>query len=166
MNKSEKKLIRLYEELTPIERQMLISYAAFLVEHTTKNKTIEVPIDIIRPSEESIVAAIKRLSASYSMLDKSKLLSDVSEKVTQHIVFGREASEVIDELEVFFQQNYRQYVTEKEALAENKEALTVNSAEKSINNSAVAVPVKTVSSKKMETDQDNEFANLPENKGT
>lgn len=127
MNKSEKKLIRLYEALAPIEREMLSSYAEFLVERTTKNKTIEEPIDIIRPPEESIVAAIKRLSASYPMLDKSKLLSDVSGKVTQHVVFGREASEVIDELEVFFQQNYRQYVNEKEASAGS-------SAEKSINN--------------------------------
>jgi len=126
MNKNEKKLIRLYEILTSSEREMLMSYAEFLVERSdgpsNDNHKIEEPVEIIRPPEETIVAAVKRLSASFPMLDKSQLLSDVSEKVTQHVIFGREITEVIDELEIFFQKNYQQYKIDKEAV--NKTLIT------------------------------------------
>jgi len=116
MNKNEKKLISHYDALTPAERETLLSFAEFLAGRSPKRTTIETPVEIERPSEESIVAAIKRLSASYPMIDKSKILSDVSEKVTQTVVFGRDVTEVIDELEVFFKQSYQLYVTEKQSL--------------------------------------------------
>jgi len=128
MNKNEKNLIRLYEALTSPEREMLISYAEFLVERSDggndEYRKIKEPVEIKRPPQETIVAAVKRLSASYPMLDKAKLLSDVSEKVTQHIIFGREITEVIDELEIFFQKNYQQYKIDKEA---DNEALNKDS---------------------------------------
>lgn len=118
MNKSEKILIKYYDSLASDEREMLLSFAEFLAGRSINNQTIQVPVQIDRPAEESIIAAIKRLSTTYSMIDKSKLLSEVSDKVTGHVVHGQELSEVIDELEVFFKQEYEQYVSEKTLMKE------------------------------------------------
>ena len=118
MNKSEKILIKYYDSLASDEREMLLSFAEFLAERSINNQTIQVPVQIDRPAEESIIAAIKRLSTTYSMIDKSKLLSEVSDKVTGHVVHGQELSKVIDELEVFFKQEYEQYVSEKTLMKE------------------------------------------------
>mgnify|MGYP000495126701 CR=1 FL=1 len=113
MNKSEKTLIKYYDSLASDEREMLLTFAEFLAGRSINNQTIQEPVRIDRPAEESIIAAIKRLSATYSMIDKSKLLSEVSDKVTGHVVHGKELSEVIDEMEEFFKQEYEQYVSEK-----------------------------------------------------
>lgn len=118
MNKSEKILIKYYDSLASDERGMLLSFAEFLAGRSINNQTIQVPVQIDRPAEESIIAAIKRLSTIYSMIDKSKLLSEVSDKVTGHVVHGQELSKVIDELEVFFKQEYEQYVSEKTLMKE------------------------------------------------
>jgi hypothetical protein len=118
MNKSEKILIKYYDSLASDEREMLLSFAEFLAGRSINNQTIQVPVQIDRPAEESIIAAIKRLSTTYSMIDKSKLLSEVSDKVTGHVVHGQELSEVIDELEVFFKHEYEQYVSEKTLMKE------------------------------------------------
>ena len=113
MNKSEKTLIKYYDSLASDEREMLLTFAEFLAGRSINNQTIQEPVLIDRPAEESIIAAIKRLSTTYSMIDKSKLLSEVSDKVTGHVVHGQALSKVIDELEVFFKQEYEQYVSEK-----------------------------------------------------
>ena len=118
MNKSEKILIKYYDSLASDEREMLLSFAEFLAGRSINNQTIQEPVQIDRPAEESIIAAIKRLSTIYSMIDKSKLLSEVSDKVTGHVVHGQELSKVIDELEVFFKQEYEQYVSEKTLMKE------------------------------------------------
>jgi hypothetical protein len=66
------------------------------------------PEAIPRPDDEKVVAAVKRLSKTYYMLDKKTMLGVTSDLVTQHILHGREAVEVIDELESLFEQQYRQ----------------------------------------------------------
>ena len=55
-----------------------------------------------------MVAAVKRLSRTYYMLDKKKMLGVTSDLVTQHLLQGRDSSDVIDELEAIFEQQYRQ----------------------------------------------------------
>ena len=42
------------------------------------------------------------------MLDKKQMLGVTSDLVTQHILQGRDAAEVIDELEDLFTQHYQQ----------------------------------------------------------
>ena len=64
------------------------------------------PRDIPRPDSEKVVAAIKRLSQTYFMLDKSKMLGYTSDLMTQHIIHGRDGVEVIDELELVFLREY------------------------------------------------------------
>lgn len=101
---------------------MLLNFAEFLAVRSIKNQTIQEPVPIERPPEESIVAAIKRLSTTYSMLDKSSLISEVSEKVTAHVVHGRELAEIIDELEMLFKQQYEHYTSEKALMKETSAA--------------------------------------------
>lgn len=115
MNK-EKKLIRNFNALDPAERDMLVSFSEFLSQRSEKYYRIDEPVQITRPPEESIIAAIKRLSETYPMLDKGQMLSEVSEKMTAHIVHGQELSQVIDETEVYFKQQYDNYVQEKQQL--------------------------------------------------
>ena len=66
------------------------------------------PEVIPRPQDEKVVAAVKRLSKTYFMLDKKKMLGVTSDLVTQHLLHGRDALEVIDELERVFEENYLQ----------------------------------------------------------
>ena len=61
-----------------------------------------------RPEDEKVVAAVKRLSRTYYMLDKKKMLGVTSDLVTQHIIQGRDAGEVIDDLERVFDDHYQQ----------------------------------------------------------
>jgi hypothetical protein len=59
---------------------------------------------------ETVVAAIRRLSASYPMLDRRRLLNTTSSLMAQHILQGRAAAEVIDQLEQAFLEHYRELV--------------------------------------------------------
>jgi hypothetical protein len=65
------------------------------------------PENIPRPEDEKVVAAVKRLSKAYFMLDKKAMLSETSDLVTQHIIQRRDVVEVIDELEALFIQKYK-----------------------------------------------------------
>lgn len=46
------------------------------------------------------------------MLDRSKLLNETSALMAQHVMQGRSAVEVIDELEVVFQTHYEKVLAE------------------------------------------------------
>ena len=110
MKKSEKQLVEYFRALPEAERNTLLVFAEFLVQRceTPTDQLLE-PEPITRPEEESVIAAVKRLSATFHMLDKGKMLGETSELVSQHVVRGREASEVIDELEHVFQRHYESY---------------------------------------------------------
>lgn len=66
------------------------------------------PENIPRPEDERVVAAVKRLSKTYFMLDKKAMLSETSGLVTAHIIQGRDIVDVIDELEAVFSRQYQQ----------------------------------------------------------
>ncbi len=111
LSPDRQRLLDLYGRLDPAARETLLSFAGFLVERATPGEAAAaverpVPVEIPRPSQESVIAAIRRLSASFHMLDKSLLLHETSELVTAHIMQGRPAAEVIDELEVVFRRHY------------------------------------------------------------
>lgn len=109
MSSAKKRLARLYDQLPASGREQLLAFAEFLVQRRPEQVPAELerPRPAPRPREESVVAAIKRLSASYFMLDKAKVLNDASALMAQHLLHGREAMEVIDELEVLFDKHYR-----------------------------------------------------------
>lgn len=70
-------------------------------------REIPAPTPIPRPDEESVVKAIKRLMATYHMLDRGKLLHETAHYMTQHVIHGRAAGEVIEDLEKMFSSHYR-----------------------------------------------------------
>lgn len=114
----QQKLIQVVEQLSPQDQAAVGSFAEFLLSRSggaaaaVSGAAAPAPIPDIeaipRPAEEKVVAAVKRLSRTYFMLDKKKMLGVTSDLVTQHVIQGREASEVIDELEQVFEQHYRQ----------------------------------------------------------
>jgi len=107
INKENKRLSRIFQQLPPIQQQTLLSFAEFLHARLPKPLPAPEPKLLPRPPNESVILAIKRLSKSYPMLDKAVLLNETSRLMTEHIIQGRDRIEVIDELEAIFLQHYQ-----------------------------------------------------------
>ncbi len=108
-------MLSVLEQLSAADRAAVRSFAEFLLHQARAAPATRVapvvvpePEPIPRPDNEKVVAAVKRLSKTYFMLDKTKMLGVTSELVIQHIVQGRDAVEVIDELERVFETQYRE----------------------------------------------------------
>lgn len=113
MKKSTKKLLEVYRVLPEEVAQQLLDFAEFLASrYKVEVKEISLPEKISRPESESVVIAVKRLSATYPMLNKDKLLNETASLVTQNMLQGRDAEEVIDELEAIFRKEYDLLVEE------------------------------------------------------
>ena len=110
----ERQLRNLFTALDDDDQATLLAFAEFLATRHKEQAPAELPepTSIPRPEKESVVGAIKRLSATYPMLDKGRMLNETSNLMTQHIMHGRAATDVIDELEVFFRQQYEQFKEE------------------------------------------------------
>jgi hypothetical protein len=114
----ETQLAELFRKLPAAEQTSLVAFAEFLLSRSgavpariaapAEPKVIPEPEPIPRPEQESVVKAVKRLAQTYPMLDKSKMLNDTSTLVMQHVIKGRDAVEVIDELEMVFERYYTQ----------------------------------------------------------
>lgn len=123
---TEKRLTEIVQRLPADQAAALLEFAEFLLARHAgagvgaaigaaamsgiKAAEIPAPLDIPRPAEESVVKAVKRLRATYPMLDARKLLNDTSALMTQHVMQGRDKIEVIEELEVLFRTNYEKLV--------------------------------------------------------
>lgn len=105
-NKKEQRLREILGELPETQAAALLEYAEFLATRYGGSKEITAPLNIPRPPKESVVKAIRRLGATYPMLDRSKMLNETSVLMTQHIISGRDVIEVIDELEIMFRRHY------------------------------------------------------------
>jgi hypothetical protein len=111
-------ILSVLAKLSAVDQAAVQSFAEFLAHRagrqvkpaTAAPVLVELPEPeaIPRPDDEKVVAAVKRLAKTYFMLDKTKMLGVTSELVTQHIVQGRDAVEVIDELERLFETHYRE----------------------------------------------------------
>lgn len=115
----ERHLTKLYRSLAPEDRRTLLAFGEFLAErgakHREEDQGLLEPKPIPRPRKESVVGAIKRLSNSFYMLDRSAMLNDTSSLMGAHVLKGRPAKNVIDELETLFARHYAKYREEKEA---------------------------------------------------
>lgn len=109
MATDDKRLLELYGKLGDGERRTLLDFAEFLAARCEPREIGE-PQHIPRPERESVIGAVKRLGETYYMVDKAKILHETSSLVTEHLMHGREASTVIDELEVVFRQQYERLV--------------------------------------------------------
>ena len=113
--KYQDKIAGVLQGLSPADQEAVLNFAEFLLSRAPTPAAIpaarvEIPEPELcpRPQDEKVVAAIKRLSKGYYMLDKNKMLGVTSDLMTQHILQGRDATEVIDELEQVFADHYRQ----------------------------------------------------------
>jgi len=113
VKKSTKKLLQHYRQLPDEVAQQLLDFAEFLASrHQIEVLELALPEETPRPENEAVVVAVKRLSATYHMLDKDLLLNEAAALVSQHMLQGRDAVEVIDELEEIFSKQYDLYVEE------------------------------------------------------
>jgi len=112
----EKRLTEIAQRLPASQAAALLEFAEFLlIRHGMTGAEsmpiataaeIPAPLDIPRPAEESVVKAVKRLRATYPMLDARKLLNETSSLMTQHVMQGRDKVEVIEEMEILFRTHY------------------------------------------------------------
>ena len=110
----QRKLLQLYTSLNEQGRENLVAFAEFLAIRGRADASPEPlqpvePKPIPRPESESVIGAIRRLSESYYMVDKSLLLTETSSLMTAHLMHGREATEVIDELEALFARHFQKH---------------------------------------------------------
>ncbi len=107
-------LQQIFKQLPLEQQQTLLAFAEFLhARLVEKNAPLPQLKVLPRPTDESVVAAIKRLAQSYPMLDKAKMLNETSRLMTEHILHGREKKAIIDELETLFLQYYEAFLRDR-----------------------------------------------------
>lgn len=102
------RLIEILGQLSRDEQAALLDYAEFMLSRSEHARTLSIrePVDIPRPREESVVAAMRRLTETYPMLNKDKLLHEAAGLMSEHVMQGRDANVVIDELQILFHRHY------------------------------------------------------------
>jgi len=126
-------LLDYYQDLSAQDQHSLLRFAEFLatggMTHESATDMVAVnnsssgsgqpvvdesvipePEKIERPEDETVVAALKRMSATYPMLEKTALLNKASELVAQHVMFGKPAVVVIKDIETMFAEVYDKFV--------------------------------------------------------
>jgi hypothetical protein len=110
---SAKKLLEIFEYIPESDQKTLMEFAEFLKSRAPQpQSSIEVtqPQDIPRPGEESVVAAIKRLTETYPMIERSSMFNTTSELMMQHMMQGRAALDIIDEMEALFEKEFKTFL--------------------------------------------------------
>jgi hypothetical protein len=111
----ERRLLKLFRQLPQAQQESLLSFAEFLAQRAAGQPPAPVahrpPADIPRPESETVIAAMRRLSQTFHMLDRDELLHEASALMTAHVMQGKPAVEVIDELEVVFRRHYERVIS-------------------------------------------------------
>ncbi len=108
---SAKKLLEIFEYIPETDQKTLMEFAEFLKSRAPEPRSvITEPVDIPRPDAENVVAAIKRLTETYPMIERSSMFNSTSDLMMQHMMKGRAAMDVIDELEGLFEQELRSLI--------------------------------------------------------
>ena len=115
---NEARLLAVFRRLSATDRHALQAYAEFLAVRSgalseAHEETGE-PQRTPGPDGESVVMAIRRLTRTYPMLDRRKLIGQTSQLMAEHALQGRASHEVIAELEVVFEAHYRKTVLQRE----------------------------------------------------
>lgn len=115
--KAKRELLDIWDALATQERETLLSFAQFL---RVRSEALSppsrgergVPQMITARADETVVGALKRLAASYPMLDKGKLLDETSIIMAQYTLQGRAKADVIADLEQVFQRAYEKFAAD------------------------------------------------------
>lgn len=98
-------LLAAFEQLDVSRQDRLLEFAATL----GKDDDATVPVVMCpepRPADESVVAAIRRLTRVYPAAERRRLMGPVSMLMAQHVLHGRATVEIIDELELVFERQH------------------------------------------------------------
>lgn len=125
MTETEKRLLAALEQLPEAAQQSVAQYAEFLVQQNggepaawTGEAPSAAPAQPAEPEppqpvepdpDEGPVKAIKRLRATYPMLERRKLLDETSQLISKRYLQDKPEGEVIAELEEVFQRHYEHY---------------------------------------------------------
>jgi hypothetical protein len=118
LSKAQQQLLQLFDALGDQNRETLLAFAEFLSARDSgdgepEDEGVKEPKPIDRPQQESVVKAIKRLSKTYYMLERELLLDQTSSLMMSHVMQGRDADAVIDELEIVFEEHYQRYLQDR-----------------------------------------------------
>jgi len=112
---NESRLLEIFETLNEERQDSLIDYAEFLQSKgDLVNKEVPEKVEIERPEDETVVGAIKRLKSTYPMIESMSIFSAASSLMTEHMISGRDSVEVIDEMQIIFEEHYQKIIGEKE----------------------------------------------------
>ena len=115
MKRDPKTLLDIFNTLDENQQQSLLDYAEFLQSKANiQRRQVSEPIAIPRPENETVVGAIKRLKQSYPMIDSMEVFAVASNLMTDHMVKGRDAEEVISQIEALFEDTYQKILREFE----------------------------------------------------
>jgi len=111
----EMRLLATFRALAASDRHALQAYAEFLSVRcgavgVAAGTAAAKPQPESRPDGESVVMAIRRLTRTYPMLDRRKLMGHTSQLMAEHALQGRAVAEVIEELELMFARHYHDAV--------------------------------------------------------
>lgn len=101
-------LEEILEALSDETLATLIDFAEFLHKKypAKARRRIQAVKRIKRPEDESVIAAIKRLSRTYPMLDKKILFEQTSVAMSAHVMQDISPQDSIDRLETVFREAY------------------------------------------------------------
>jgi len=100
-------LLAAFDRLAEAQQNALMDFAAVLATRddscaTAVTRSGPEP----RPADESVVAAIRRLTRGYPAVERRQLMGPVSKLMAEHSLQGRAAMEVIDALEAVFEEHH------------------------------------------------------------
>jgi len=108
---SAQSIASIFDDLPEKDQFTLFEFAEFLKSRAPEPASkITEPLGIARPDDESVVAAIKRLKKNYPMIAQKTLLNETSEFMMQHMMQGKSAIDVIDEMEQLFEIKFNEIV--------------------------------------------------------
>ncbi len=115
MTEYEKRILAALERLPEDLQGQLVDYAEFLVgragsESSPGQAEPESPQPVEKAEDEGPIQAIKRLRATYPMLDRRYLLDETSQVMTKRYLRGKAEEEVIQEIEEVFERHYQRYL--------------------------------------------------------
>ena len=115
MKASATNLAGIYDMLPEQDQKALFDFAEFLKSRAPEiEPQVMVPLDIPRPENESVIAAIKRLNKTYPMIKRSSLLHETSNFMMQQVVAGKAGTEVTDQMENMFNEKFQQMTGDTE----------------------------------------------------
>ena len=98
-------LLTVFDRLDQAQQDALMDFAALLAARGDCSPAAAMQPEP-RPADESVVAAIRRLTRVYPAAERRRLMGPVSMLMAEHALQGRAAVEVIDELEVVFERQH------------------------------------------------------------